>query len=188
MSKSGSSSVVYDFGNNSNFSSGLQSKFNSSSNPVFSLSGAPAGVTVNHVEEVYQTSGIDIGSSHSPNDIYQLVVGSTTLRTSGAQYTSLNDVVAALQLDSDYAGAPFTISDTNGASAGGEIEITYKTGGPLTDQTISFTKVEETERYRSSTSINIGTDNQQNDEFSLNVEGTTLTTRTCRNWRIYVTE
>ena len=163
-------------GNNLNFSTGLQSKFNSSSNPVFSLAGAPAGVTVNHVEEVYQTSGIDIGSTHSPNDIYELVVGSTTLRTSGAQYTSLNDVVAALQLDSDYAGAPFTISDTNGASAGGEIEITYKTGGPLTDQTISFTKVEQTERYRSSTSFNIGTDNQQNDEFSLNVEGTTLTT------------
>lgn len=176
VTKAGASSVVYDLGNNLNFSSGLQSKFNSSSNPVFSLSGAPAGVTVNHVEEVYQTSGIDIGSSHSPNDIYELVVGSTTLRTSGARYTSLNDVVAALQLDSDYAGAPFTISDTNGASAGGEIEITYKTGGPLTDQTITFTKVEETERYRSSTAINIGTDNQQNDVFSLNVGGTVLST------------
>ena len=78
---------------------------------------------------MYQTSGIDIGSIHSSNDIYELVVGSTTLRTAGAQYTSLNDVVAALQLDGDYAGAPFTIADTNGASAGGEIEITYKTGG-----------------------------------------------------------
>ena len=132
-------------------------------------------MTVNHVEEVYQTSGIDIGSSPAQNDIYELVVGSTTLRTAsaGAQYTSLNDVVAALQLDSDYAGAPFTIADTNGASAGGEIEITYKTGGPLTDQVISFRKVQETERYRSSNYIiNIGTDNQQNDVFHLNVEGT----------------
>ena len=93
-----------------------------------------------------------------------------------AQYTSLNDVVAALQLDSDYAGAPFTIADTNGASAGGEIEITYKTGGPLTDQIINFRKVQETERYRSNTSLNIGTNNQQNDVFELNVEGTVLTT------------
>ena len=105
--------------------------------------------------------------------MYQLVVGSTTLQTAaagGGGYTSLNDVVAALQLDGDYAGAPFIISDSNGAAAGGEIVITYKTGGPLTDQTISFTKVEETERYQSSNSINIGTDNQQNDEFSLDVE------------------
>ena len=174
--KSGTSSLVYDLGNNLNFSSGLQAKFNSSSNPVFSLSGAPAGVTVNHVEEMYRSSGVDIGSSHSSNDVYQLVVGTTTLTTAGSSYSSLNDVVAALQLDGDYAGAPFTISDTNGATAGGEIEITYKTGGPLTDQTISFTKLEETERYRSSTSINIGTDNQQNDVFTLNVGGTSLST------------
>ena len=124
----------------------------------------------------YIKSGIDIGSSSAQNDIYELVVGSTTLRTAGAQYTSLNDVVAALKLDSDYAGAPFTIADTNGASAGGEIEITYKTGGPLTDQVINFTKVQETERYRSNTSLNIGTNNQQNDVFELNVEGTVLTT------------
>ena len=174
--KSGSSTVVYDLGNNLNFSSGLQAKFNSTSNPVFSLSGAPAGVTVNHVEEMYRTSGVDIGSSHSSNDVYQLVVGSTTLTTAGSSYSSLNDVISALQLDSDYAGAAFTISDTNGATSGGEIQITYKTGGPLTDQTISFTKVEETERYRSSTSINIGTDNQQNDVFTLNVGSTSLST------------
>ena len=66
--------------------------------------------------------------------MYQLVVGSTTLQTAaagGGGYTSLNDVVAALQLDGDYAGAPFIISDSNGAAAGGEIVITYKTGGPL---------------------------------------------------------
>ena len=107
------------------------------------------------------------------------MIGSTTLRTASAGpggYTSLNDLVTALKNDSDYAGAPFTIADTNGASAGGEIRITYKSGGPLTNQVIKFRKVQETERYRSNTSLNIGTNNQQNDVFELNVEGTVLTT------------
>ena len=175
----GGGKVVYELGNNTNFSARLQTVFNASTNPQFALSGAPAGVTVNHVEETYRTSGLDIGSAPAQNDIYQLVVGSTTLRTASAGaggYTSLNDIITALKNDSDYAGAPFTISDTNGATAGGEIEVTFKSGGPLTNQTINFTKVQETERYRSNTSLNIGTNNQQNDVFELNVEGTVLTT------------
>ena len=96
---------------------------------------------------------------NSKQTLHPVFVTSTTLRTASAGvggYTSLNDIVTALQNDSDYAGAPFTISDTNGATAGGEIQVIYKTGGPLTDQTINFTKVQETERYRTSTSINIG--------------------------------
>ena len=179
VTKSDTSSIVYDLGNNLNFSSGLQTKFNSSSNPQFAIVGAPAGVTINHVEETYESSGVNIGSAPAQNDIYELVVGSTTLRTASAGaggYTSLNDVVTALKNDSDYAGAPFTIADTNGASSGGEIRITYKSGGPLTNQVINFRKVQETERYRSDTSLNIGTNNQQNDVFELNVEGTVLTT------------
>ena len=90
-------------------------------------------MTINHVEETYESSGLSIGSAPAQNDICKLVVGSTTLRTASAGseiYTSLNDVVTALKNDSDYAGAPFTITDTNGASAGGEIRITYKSGGP----------------------------------------------------------
>ena len=175
----GGGKVVYDIGNNTNFSSRLQTVFNAASNPQFSLSGAPTGVTVNHVEEAYTSSSVNIGSAPAENDIYELVVGSTTLRTASAGvggYTSLNAVVTALKNDSDYAGAPFTISDSNGASAGGEIQVTFKTGGPLTNQTINFRKIQETERYRSSTSINIGTNNQANDVFELNVEGTVLTT------------
>ena len=175
----GGGQVVYDLGNNTNFSARLQTVFNTTSNPQFALVGAPAGVTVNHVEETYETSGVNIGSAPAQNDIYELVVGSTTLRTASAGaggYASLNDVVTALKNDSDYAGAPFTITDTNGASAGGEIRITYKSGGPLTNQVIKFRKVQETERYRSNTSLNIGTNNQQNDVFELNVEGTVLTT------------
>ena len=171
--------VVYDLGNNTNFSARLQTVFNAASNPQFALVGAPAGVTVNHVEETYQSSSLNIGSAPAQNDIYELVVGSTTLRTASAGsggYTSLNDVVTALKNDSDYAGAPFTIADTNGASAGGEIRITYKTGGPLTNQVINFRKVQQTESYLSSTSLNIGTNNQQNDVFRLNVGGTVLTT------------
>ena len=175
----GGGKIVYDLGNNTNFSSRLQTVFNAASTPQFSLSGQPAGVTVNHVEETYTTSGVNIGSAPAENDIYELVVGSTTLRTASAGvggYTSLNDIVTALQNDSDYAGAPFTISDTNGATAGGEIQVIYKTGGPLTDQTINFTKVQETERYRTSTSINIGSTNQSNDVFELDVDGIVLTT------------
>ena len=136
-------------------------------------------MTVNHVEETYESGGVNIGSAPSQNDIYELVVGTTTLRTASAGsggYTSLNDVITALKNDSDYAGAPFTIADTNGASAGGEIRITYKSGGPLTNQVINFRKVQQTEGYLSSTSLNIGTNNQQNDVFRLNVGGTVLTT------------
>lgn len=175
----GGGQVVYNLGNNANFSARLQTVFNAASNPQFALVGAPTGVTVNHVEETYSSSSVNIGSAPAQNDIYELVVGSTTLRTASAGvggYTSLNDVVTALKNDGDYAGAPFTISDSNGASAGGEIRITYKSGGPLTDQVINFRKVQETERYRSNTSLNIGTNNQQNDAFTLNVEGTVLTT------------
>ena len=98
-------------------------------------------MTVNHVEETYTTSGVNIGSAPAENDITELVVGSTTLRTASGVggYTSLNDIVTALQNDSDYAGAPFTISDTNGATAGEKYKIIYKRAA-FNRPDINFTK------------------------------------------------
>jgi len=175
----GGGQIVYDLGNNTNFSARMQTVFNATSSPQFSLSGAPSGVTVNHVEETYTSSSVNIGSAPATGDIYELVIGSITLQTAAAGaggYSSLDDVVTALQADSDYASASFTISDTNGAGAGGEIQIAYKTGGPVTDQIISFSKIAITERYQSDATINIGTDNQINDQFTLSVGGLSLTT------------
>ena len=68
-----------------------------------------------------------------------------------------------------------------------KLKLPTNLAGHSQTKSSNFRKVQETERYRSNTSLNIGTNNQQNDVFELNVEGTVLAINSSsrRKW-IYI--
>ena len=85
---------------------------------------------MNHVEETYESSGVNIDQLQHKMIFmnWWLVPLRFAQRQGPGGYTSLNDVVTALKNDSDYGTPTFTITDTNGASAAGELVLSNQVG------------------------------------------------------------